>query len=158
MRDNYLPLLTRLTDALSFRSRPTKAETLRKEVLREYANVLLDDQGLWRMALDYLAAIGPEAQREMSNVVLDVSLDLDKSEEEEDSAEDAQMDEDEGTESGSHTGAKGKGKAEDAAMSNRFKRVEELLRACVDHGMEDEARAICKVRLFEWCSHLFRVS
>ena len=131
--------------------RPTKAENLRKEVLREYADVLLDDQGLWRMALDYLAAIGPEAQRKMSTAVLDVSLDLDKPDEEESNAQDAEMDED--MEAGSHTGAKGKGKQEDVAMSNRFKRVEELLRACVDHGMEDEARAICKVSTTECCIH-----
>ena len=54
---------------------------------------------------------------------------------------------------GRNSSAKGKGKQEDVAMSNRFKRVEELLRACVDHGMEDEARAICKVSTTECCIH-----
>ena len=111
-----------------------------KDCVQEYSNVLLEDQGLWRMAMDYLAVIGRDGRRRMRNVVLDVPLQLDAPDRT--AEEDDEMDED-AEEDGLAGQVKGKQK-EESGVSKRFQRVEELLRACVDHGMELEARAICK--------------
>ncbi|KDN53367.1 hypothetical protein K437DRAFT_265737 [Tilletiaria anomala UBC 951] len=125
---------------------PSKPTKLRKDCVREYASVLLEDQGLWRMAIDYLASIGPEGRGRMRRVVLDVPLLLDVEAEPAESSADKEMLDAEGDEMDSGDALqKGKGKAkEEDKVLQRFRRVEELLRACVDHQMEAEARAICK--------------
>ncbi len=44
------------------------AETtdLRQELLLKYAQSLLDEQGLWRISIDYLAACGLQGRKKMS--------------------------------------------------------------------------------------------
>ncbi len=133
-----------LTPLTTPHNSPEKPLKLRNSCVREYASVLVDDSGLWRMAIDYLGTIGPSAKRKMSNIVLNIPFALDG-----ENDEDAVTAE-EGTEmDDASTAADGKGKgkaAGEAAGDRRFKLVEDRLRACVDHNMEEEARAICKVR------------
>ncbi|SPO30634.1 uncharacterized protein UTRI_05251 [Ustilago trichophora] len=114
------------------------ASVLRQELLLEYAQSLLDEQGLWRISIDYLAACGMEGRKKMSHVILSVPLDgpdpTDDDEEEEDNkdADDAM---DEGAD-GSNVGANKKQKG--------LARAEQVLRACSEHGLESEARVVCR--------------
>lgn len=85
-------------------------EPLCDSILFTWADLLLNEERLWRMALSYLAVIHtPAARSKMRGVLFSVPL----------------MDE---------------GLDADA----QFKRVEEVLGACIEYGMDDEVRIICK--------------
>lgn len=87
-------------------------ESLLDSILFTWADTLLNEERLWRMALSYLAVVQtPAARSKMRGVLFSVPLvDIDDA--------DAQ-----------------------------FKRVEEVLGACIEYGMDDEVRIICKVRV-----------
>ncbi|PKI83250.1 hypothetical protein MVES_002822 [Malassezia vespertilionis] len=83
---------------------------LMDKVLFTWADTLLQEERLWRMALEYIAVIGtPVARTKMREVVFSVPL-LEGS-----SDPDAQ-----------------------------FRRVEEVLGACIEYGMDDEVRIVCQ--------------
>ncbi|PWN52416.1 Nucleoporin, Nup85-like protein [Violaceomyces palustris] len=117
-------------------------QNLREEMIIKYANGMLEDQGLWRITVDYLAACGDRGHRQLRKVILDVPL------------TDANAPRTQGK--GSRVDeveaqAKAKAMDEDGEPSTPespdvegFERVEEVLRACMEHGLEDEARIVCK--------------
>lgn len=109
----------------------------RQELLSKYAQSLLDEQGLWRISIDYLAASGVEGRQKMSHVILSVPLDgPDPSEEEEEQEE-------EGANDAMDEGADGLD-GRPAKKVKGLERAEQVLRACSEHGLELEARVICR--------------
>lgn len=115
---------------------PEKSD-LRQELLLKYAQNLLDEQGLWRISIDYLAACGAEGRKKMSDVILSVPLDGPGPEEEEEE-EDKEGDDDAMDEGADGNGAGASKKASGLA------RAEQVLRACSEHGLETEARVVCR--------------
>ena len=129
----------------------------RPDALLQYAETLLDDSGLWRMSVDYLAAVGTAtAATRLRNVILDVPL----SDEEagttvpartldvlEDEARDAEMidDADDPEEAAEALRREKERQQRESGTGAGFRGVEEVLKACVEHGLEEEARAVCKV-------------
>lgn len=112
----------------------TEASELRQELLLKYAQSLLDEQGLWRISIDYLAACGVEGRRRMSHVILSVPLDGSIQAEDEDEKEvDDAMDE----------GAD-ESEAPASKQPSGLARAEQVLRACSEHGLELEARVVCR--------------
>lgn len=109
----------------------TESSDLRQDLLLKYAQSLLDEQGLWRISIDYLAACGVAGRKKMSHIVLSVPLDGPNPTEEAEDADDA-MGEDADGGSGVTNKAKG------------VERAEQVLRACSDHGLELEARVVCR--------------
>ncbi|KAI3484875.1 hypothetical protein L1887_51929 [Cichorium endivia] len=100
---------------------------LRQQLVLQYAQHLLDEQGLWRISIDYLAACGAKGRNKMSHVILSVPLDGPEQQgQEEDNAMDDGDDE------------------EVAAPPAPLARAEQVLRACSEHGLEAEARVICR--------------
>ncbi|KAJ1017822.1 hypothetical protein NDA16_005138 [Ustilago loliicola] len=108
---------------------------LRQELLLKYAQNLLDEQGLWRISIDYLAACGTEGRKKMSHVILSVPLDGPVPEAEEEDGEDADDAMDEGVD-GNDAGSSKK--------ASVLARAEQVLRACSEHGLETEARVVCR--------------
>ncbi|KAI3627540.1 hypothetical protein CBS14141_001541 [Malassezia furfur] len=81
-------------------------------VLFAWADTLLNEERLWRMALSYLAVVQtPAARSKMRGVLFSVPL------------------------------------MDIGDADAQFKQVEEVLGACIEYGMDDEVRIICKVRL-----------
>ncbi|KAJ9474997.1 Nuclear pore complex protein Nup85 [Pseudozyma hubeiensis] len=109
-----------------------ESSDLRQDLLLKYAQSLLDEQGLWRISIDYLAACGVAGRKKMSHIVLSVPLDGPDPKEGTDEANDA-MEEDADAGNGA-TSKKATGVA----------RAELVLRACSDHGLESEARVVCR--------------
>ncbi|EST08859.1 Nucleoporin Nup85-like protein [Kalmanozyma brasiliensis GHG001] len=105
---------------------------LRQSLLLKYAQSLLDEQGLWRISIDYLAACGAAGRKKMSHIILSVPLDGPDPTEESDDA-DIAMDE----------GADGSAIAP-SKQAKSLARAEQVLRACSDHGLELEARVVCR--------------
>ncbi|SNX87012.1 uncharacterized protein MEPE_05722 [Melanopsichium pennsylvanicum] len=108
-----------------------EANDLRQELLLKYAQELLDEQGLWRISIDYLAACGVAGRKKMSHVILSVPLDGPDSADED---EEGGADEDMGEAADDSTKRKAK----------RLERAEQVLRACSEHGLELEARVVCR--------------
>lgn len=80
-------------------------------VLFAWADTLLNEERLWRMALSYLAVVQtPAARSKMRGVLFSVPL------------------------------------MDIGDADAQFKQVEEVLGACIEYGMDDEVRIICKVR------------
>lgn len=77
-----------------------------------WADTLLEEERLWRMALSYLAEVPTTAARSKMRAIL-FSVPL--------------MD-------------------DDMDADTQFQRVEEVLSACIEYGMDDEVRIICNVR------------
>ncbi|WFC94038.1 hypothetical protein MBRA1_000665 [Malassezia brasiliensis] len=79
-------------------------------VLFAWADTLLNEERLWRMALSYLAVVQtPAARSKMRGVLFSVPL------------------------------------METDDADAQFKQVEEVLGACIEYGMDDEVRIICKI-------------
>ncbi|CBQ69050.1 conserved hypothetical protein [Sporisorium reilianum SRZ2] len=107
---------------------------LRQELLLKYAQSLLDEQGLWRISIDYLGACGAAGRKKMSHIILSVPLDGPDPNDDSDDADEA-MDEDAvGVNGSTNKNNEAKGLA----------RAEQVLRACSDHGLETEARVVCR--------------
>ncbi|CCF48279.1 hypothetical protein NDA11_002929 [Ustilago hordei] len=121
-----------LADKVGLLEDEQQAETsdLRQDLLLKYAQDLLDEQGLWRIGIDYLAACGPEGRKKISHVILSVPLHGPGLEEEDD---DDTMDQ----------GADGND-ARSSNKSSELARAEQVLRACSEHGLETEARVVCR--------------
>ncbi|KIS67525.1 uncharacterized protein UMAG_04624 [Mycosarcoma maydis] len=110
----------------------TESGDLRQDLLFKYAQSLLDEQGLWRICIDYLAACGEAGRRKSSHIILSVPLDGPDTDEESEEANNAMEEDADGV---------------NGAPSNKTKRVaraEQVLRACSDHGLELEARVVCR--------------
>jgi nuclear pore complex protein Nup85 len=100
---------------------------LRQQLVLQYAQHLLDEQGLWRISIDYLAACGAKGRNKMSHVILSVPLD---------GPEQQGQEEDNAMDDGDDEGV--------AAPPAPLARAEQVLRACSEHGLEAEARVICR--------------
>ncbi|PWN91098.1 hypothetical protein FA10DRAFT_299740 [Acaromyces ingoldii] len=132
----------------------------RNHLVAVYAETLLDDQGLWRMAIDYLATCdGSEAdrastRRRMAAILVSIDLvgphavaarprarprPIDELEAEQRRAEEM-MDDDE--EDGEVRREREEAQRRRSA-SDEVARIEEVLLACREHGMEREARRVC---------------
>ncbi|EPQ31250.1 uncharacterized protein PFL1_01435 [Pseudozyma flocculosa PF-1] len=121
-------------------------QDLRIKMLLRYADEMLEEQGLWRISIDYLGVCGAAGRRKMREVILSVpyfapSKSRAKASNDEDGEDES--DDDEAMEEESEGGPEDKGKGKDQE-SGSFERAEEILRACAEHGMEEEARVICK--------------
>lgn len=82
-------------------------------VLFAWADTLLNEERLWRMAISYLAVVHtPAARSKMRGVLFSVPL------------------------------------MNESDADEQFKQVEEVLSACIEYGMDDEVRIICKVCRF----------
>lgn len=92
---------------------------LRDSLLFSWAETLVEEERLWRMALSYLAAVPTEAARDkMRAILFDVPLD-----------------------------APSAGADPESVREEReahFAKVEEVLSACIEYGMDDEVRIICR--------------
>ena len=110
-----------------------RSSDLRQDLLLKYAQSLLDEQGLWRISIDYLGACGAAGRKKMSHIILSVPLDGPDPTEDSYDADEA-MEEDAET-NGSNT-------KKNAAKG--LARAEQVLRACSDHGLELEARVVCR--------------
>lgn len=92
-----------------------EAQSLMEQILSTWANTLLKEERLWRMALSYLNVIqSPAARSQMRSILFDVPL-LDIPTEPGTSEADAQLE-----------------------------KVEEVVSACIEYGMDDEVRLICR--------------
>ncbi|KAM0752697.1 Nucleoporin, Nup85-like protein [Meredithblackwellia eburnea MCA 4105] len=114
---------------------PTPEEqSLRNYFTLSYTDALLADPGLWRIILDYLSSCGFEGRERMRRVVLSVRLDgvgLDDNKDREGKGKQVDvMDED------------GKENKEPRTSTSR---AEEVIQACVDHGLDEEMRKVCKI-------------
>ena len=88
---------------------PGGAATLVHPLLLTWADTLLNEERLWRMALSYLSVIDtPVARAKMRDVLFHVPL------------------------------------LEAAASDSAFQQVEDVLSACIEYGMDDEVRVICR--------------
>lgn len=109
-------LAAHLTDLLGRAGVLSQDDTAARELLlttiHTYADVVLEDQGLWRIAVAYLSSAGDQWRKRMRQILLSVPYEI--------------------TPSGEEPGA------------DRFKRVEELLRACSEFQMPEESRSICQ--------------
>ncbi|KAK4701947.1 nuclear pore complex protein Nup85, partial [Phenoliferia sp. Uapishka_3] len=103
--------------------------SLRDHFTLSYTDILLSDPGQWRIVLDYLSSCGSEGRARMRGVILSVRLDEESKPREE--GEDATMN--------------GEGIKENDPPDRRTERVEEVLRVCVDHGLDEEMKKICKL-------------
>ncbi|KAN0062610.1 hypothetical protein ACQY0O_005143 [Thecaphora frezii] len=126
---------------------------IRIKLLLRYANAMLEEQGLWRISIDYLGVCGDEGRCKMREVILSVPYltpskakrgadDSDVDGDEDEDEDEAMDEESQGDDDGESGAAGGKGKGKEKIGG--FERAEEILRACAEHGMEDEARVICK--------------
>ncbi|CDR88880.1 uncharacterized protein SPSC_05712 [Sporisorium scitamineum] len=106
---------------------------LRQELLLKYAQSLLDEQGLWRISIDYLGACGAAGRKRISHIILSVPLDGPDPIDDSDDADEA-MDKD----------AEANGSANKKNETKGLARAEQVLRACSDHGLESEARVVCR--------------
>lgn len=133
-----------------------KAEVMRLDYLQQYAETVLTDQGLWRLAVDYLSYCGPLSRQRMRSIILDVPIvgpdaqpsrgEAKRAEEIEADAEDAAMDDEADDPEQAAEERRLRKEAEKAAkkVSNEFNTVLDLLQTCVDLDLDLEARAICK--------------
>ncbi|UZJ56047.1 hypothetical protein CBS101457_005367 [Exobasidium rhododendri] len=134
-----------------------EGNSLRVKYLEQYAETVLDDQGLWRLAIDYLSFCGPKARHRMRWIVLEVPItgpnahssrtaDLKRAEEIEAEARDAAMDEeaDDPEQAAEARRLQRQAEKEAKKVSDDFNTVMELIQTCVDLNMDLEARAICK--------------
>jgi nuclear pore complex protein Nup85 len=133
-----------------------KALSLRLKYLEQYAETVLDDQGLWRLAVDYLSYCGPAARHRMRSIILDVPIsgpnampsraEAKRADQIEAEAEEAAMDEEADDPEQAAEERRQRKEAEKAAkrVSDEFNTVLELLQTCVDLNMDLEARALCK--------------
>jgi nuclear pore complex protein Nup85 len=116
--------------------------TLREWFILAYADFLHADPGLWRVTIDYLSYCGDQGYGRMREIVLHVPIIVDL------------------TASGPKP-KKGKDKeavleeaSDEAAMVAATAEVprpepakfDDVLRACRDYGLDEEARSICRVR------------
>ncbi|KAL8279181.1 hypothetical protein RQP46_008437 [Phenoliferia psychrophenolica] len=109
---------------------PSPEQSLRDYFILSYTDILLSDPGLWRIVLDYLSSCGAEGRARMRAVVLAVNLDS-ESKTEGAAVEDVEMD-------GGET-------KENEPPTKTTDTVEEVLRACAEHGLDDEMRKVCKI-------------
>ncbi|GAC94785.1 likely nucleoporin [Pseudozyma hubeiensis SY62] len=109
-----------------------ESSDLRQDLLLKYAQSLLDEQGLWRISIDYLAACGVAGRKKMSHIVLSVPLDGPDPNEGSDELNDAMEEDADAGDGGASRKATG------------VARAEQVLRACSDHGLELEARVVCR--------------
>ena len=99
--------------------------SIRDHFLLSYAEYLLADPSLWRIAVLYMCECGEEGKLRADEVLLRIPLDL------------------------GH--GKGKGKAVDpddeleAADEDHVGRVKQILEICKEHGRESVRREICRV-------------
>jgi nuclear pore complex protein Nup85 len=133
-----------------------QAASLRLKYLEQYAETVMDDQGLWRLAVDYLSYCGPTARHRMRSIILDVPIsgpdalpsraEAKRAEQIEVEAEEAAMDEEADDPEKAAEERQQRKEAERAArrVSEEFNTVLELLQTCVDLHMDMEARALCK--------------
>lgn len=132
------------------------AQPMRVRYIATYAETVLDDQGLWRLAVDYFSYCGPAARHRMRTIVLDVPIsgpnaqptrgEVKRAEQVEAEAEDAAMDEetDDPEEAAQERRAKREAEKNARKVSDEFRTAMELLQTCVDLDLNLEARAICK--------------
>jgi nuclear pore complex protein Nup85 len=131
-------------------------EAIRQKAIEEYAETLLDDQGLWRLAVDYLAYCGVQARRRMRHILLDVPLSgpqAQPSRTEVKRAEDVEreameIEEDLRADDPDEAVAKRKEQLADAQEAKRtsdeYNTAMEVIQTCIDLNLQDEARAVCK--------------
>ena len=124
-----------------------KESKLRNDLIMEYARTMLEEEGLWRISIDYLSVCGEAGRRKMREVILSVPYLLSRKGAdgadggEDGESSDAAMDEDDqDNDSASESAQK-----PEADKLRGFERAEEILRACAEYGMDDEARVVCKV-------------
>lgn len=130
--------------------------SLRTSYVTQYANTILDDQGLWRLAVDYLSYCGPNARARMQCILLDVPLtgahappsraEPKRAEDVEAEAHDEEMDQDEEDPDEAALERKEKREAERAAkrVGQEYNVAMEIIETCIELGMDQEARAVCK--------------
>lgn len=133
---------------------------LRDHFVLLYADTLISDSGLWRMTLDYLSVCGPKGTGRMRELISRIPLSpraaptKGKGRSLEDvelaTAMDQDGDDDDVDGEGAEVREERRRKMAEREREKRerpedFERVEEVLKACVEYEMEDEARAICKV-------------
>lgn len=128
----------------------------RIRLIEEYAETALDDQGLWRLAVDYLSYCGTAARRRMRFIILDVPLtgpdvqpsrtEVKRAEHLEAEEQDAQMDEEaEDPEHASEERQQQKQAEREAKkVADEYNVAMEIIQTCVELGMTQEARAVCK--------------
>jgi len=117
----------------------------RLESLHKYASYLLEDQGLWRIALDYLAQSQPsrngmiaqaeQARRAMRGVIMKVPV-LGATK-----GKGRKLDEPIKEKDGDESRTIGTQEEE----QDEFETADDLMEACEMFGMEKERRLICKV-------------
>lgn len=119
-------LTVHLTDLLGragvLDQRELGARELLLSSIDAYATTVMEDQGLWRIAVAYLASTGDEGRKRMREILLSVPYNIAPP------RSGSGMDVDPELEDG----------------GDRFRRVEELLRACQEFQMTEEPRAICQ--------------
>ena len=108
---------------------PQREQSLREYFILSYTDTLLADPGLWRIVLDYLSSCGAEGRARMRSVILAVNLESEAKAE--GASDDVNMDEGEAK--------------ENEGPVNSTQTVEEVLRACAEHDLDDEMRKVCKV-------------
>ncbi|PWY98039.1 hypothetical protein BCV70DRAFT_202209 [Testicularia cyperi] len=129
----------------------TSNATLRQTLLLEYAQSMLEEQGLWRISIDYLAACGACGRKQMTQVILGVpvqgpgALDGELTDDDDDDDVDGDADMDmENDDEGMDRNAAANGRSPRKAKAPKLDRAEQVLRACTEHGLEAEARVVCK--------------
>jgi nuclear pore complex protein Nup85 len=101
--------------------------TLRDHFLLAYADGLLADPSLWRIAVDYLATCGEVGRARMRQIVRSVDLE-----------------EPEGAEEGEDKEMEVEGGAAAGEEVTRARVVDDVIAVCARHGLEDEIVAVCK--------------
>lgn len=132
-------------------------DTLRQQTIEEYAETVLDDQCLWRLALCYLSHCGPPARLRMRNIILDVALTdpevlakntvrLKRAEDIMLEAAEDEMDElADDPDQAKKDRVEGKSKEDDSKrILEQYSTAMEVIETCVELNMQLEARAICK--------------
>lgn len=119
----------------------------RDHFILQYTDILLSDPGLWRIVVDYLASldnvgIGRGRMRE-------VLLSLGSSARVGDREEDREEEVDAKAENAGREDDKAAAAVDDEAQlkSRKQTRIEDVLEACAQYGLEDVTRSLCLVRI-----------